>query len=364
MVRRDPYQVLGVPRDAEQETIKRAYHRLARRYHPDQNPGSSDAAERFQEAVEAHALLINPAARREYDRHGGPVEGRPGESQPDVGGSIRDLVGGVLDGIFGSGPEQTRGRDLRYTLELALSEACLGCEKTITFESLSTCVTCGGDGGKVGASRSAVRCQACDGRGRVKTGPPLLGASHTCTACKGRGRIITVPCETCEGEGVTERKRSFSVKVPPASVDGAIRVLKGQGGASRNGGLPGDLHILIRVAPHPLLRREGHDIWLELPLSLAQATLGAEITVPTLEGRVDLKIPPGAQPGKILVLEGRGVPKKDSSRGDLLVRLDLELPTDVTDRQRKLLEEFESMSGEKQSPKVANYAKKVKELGE
>jgi molecular chaperone DnaJ len=361
--KRDYYEVLGVARDATPDELKAAYRQLALRYHPDKNPGDHQAENNFKEVSAAYAVLSDPEKRARYDRFGPEAAG-----DPFAGGfpfaSVQELLGGLFGDLFGGAAKKKRGsqgRDLRYTLELALGEAAFGCEKVIAFQSRESCAACEGSGGRGGAT-GLRKCARCDGRGEVRVQQGFFTIGKACTACGGQGRTVADPCPECGGQGTVARKRDFTVKIPGGTSDGAVRTVRGQGEPGRRGSPAGDLHIIVRVAPHPLFERQGDDLSCEVPLSFAQAALGTQIDVPTLDGQVKMKVPPGTQSGRIFRLKGKGIPRGTGVRGDQHVRVVIETPQSLTDRQRQLLEEFEREGQLDATPRRQGFLEKVRQL--
>jgi molecular chaperone DnaJ len=361
VVRRDPYQVLGVVRDVDGEGLKKAYRRLARQYHPDQNPDDPQAVGCFREVVEAYALLSDPGKRAAYDRHGRPGTVPPATSAVEIAESVRDVVGGWLGDLLGAEKKTQRGRDLSYTLTLSFAEAMLGCERTITFESPVQCPACAGDGTAPGAPGATVQCRRCEGSGRVTAGPAILGVSRTCGLCGGKGKRVGRPCETCGGAGTIKKTKYFSVKVPPCTEDGTVRMVRGHGAPGRNGGPPGDLQVLLRVKPHPLLRRKGNKIVCEVVASWKEAALGGAIAVPTLDGVVEMTLPPATRSGRTFLLEGCGM-WHGEHRGTQEVTVIVETPQKLDGEQRDLLVGLDAKLRPEQTPLKRAYKAKLKEV--
>jgi molecular chaperone DnaJ len=355
--KRDYYEVLGVPRDADAATLKRAYRELALKYHPDQNPGNKDAEERFKEVSEAYTVLSDPDKRARYDRRGFEgVSGGDAGFGVDVA-SFTELFENLFGDLFGRKKKQP-GRDLRYTLELSFEEAALGVKKVITVPAKSECGECGGTGGKGGEAGLRV-CSTCSGKGEVKVQQGFFSLSKPCTTCQGAGKIVVEACPACKGSGTVEKERQFDIAIPPGTEDGATRRVAGQGEPGRRGGSPGDLHVIVRVKPHPIFRREADVIVCEVPISMTQAALGAVVEVPTLDGKVEMRVPPGTQSGAIFRLRKKGLPQGRGARGDAHVRLLVETPMALTDRQRQLLEELARTLGPEQGPQQAAFRDKL-----
>jgi molecular chaperone DnaJ len=368
MAKRDYYEVLGVAREASEADIKKAYRRLAMKYHPDRNPDDTDAAELFKEASEAYEVLGDAEKREAYDRFGHAGVGGPGGMGAGfAGGSFSDIFGDVFGDIFGGGRARSsvqRGSDLRYNLELDLEQAVSGDTVEIRVPVLSSCEDCDGSGSRPG-SRPAT-CPDCGGAGQVRVAQGFFSLQQTCPRCRGAGKIITDPCGSCAGRGRVEKRKTLSVRIP-AGVDTGDRIrLAGEGEAGFNGGPPGDLYVQIEVREHPIFVREGKNLFCEVPIDFVDAALGGELEVPTLNGRVKLKIPPETQTGKLFRLRGKGVtPVRGGGVGDLLCRVAVETPVNLSERQKQLLREFQASladGGEKHSPKGSSWFKGVKDF--
>jgi molecular chaperone DnaJ len=364
--KRDCYEVLGVSRSASDDELKKAYRKLAMKYHPDRNPGDKEAEELFREASASYQILSDPERRAQYDRFGhGAFEQGGGAGGFDFGGGgFEDIFGDIFGDFFGGGRGRTRarrGEDLRYDLEIKFEEAVFGVEKIINIPRLAACEGCNGKGTKDGTERAT--CSACRGSGQVRFQQGFFTIAKTCGQCNGHGSVIRDPCRSCSGSGVMQKTHSLNIKIP-AGVDNSSRLkLRTEGEAGRSGGPAGDLYVVISVADHPLFVRQDKDILCEVPIGFPQATLGAEIEVPTLEGKVKLKIPPGTQSGGTFRLKGKGAPDlRGRSRGDQLVRVTVEVPRKLNARQRELLEEFARCSGEEVNPLSKGFFDKVKEM--
>jgi molecular chaperone DnaJ len=358
--KRDYYDILEVARDATDAEIKRAFRQLALRHHPDKNPDDRAAEERFKEANEAYAILSDPDKRAAYDRFGHAAFGAPGAG-PAAGFGVSDVLDNFLD-LLGRKRRQAAGRDLRYTLEVSFEEAAFGAEKTIHFPTRKDCDGCGGSGAKAATGLRA--CPGCGGRGEVRVKQGLFTLPRTCTTCGGTGKIVIDPCPRCEGSGLLRVEREFAVKIPSGTADGDVRRVAREGEPGRGGGAPGDLHVVVRVKPHPLFERQGFDVICDIPVSFPQAALGAQVDVPTLDGKVKMRIPEGTQSGKTFRLRGKGIPRGDGRpRGDQHVKVTVETPTNLTARQRELLEELAHETGEAIGyPRKKNFLDKVREL--
>lgn len=365
---RDPYEILGVDRSATQDEIKAAFRRQAQLHHPDKNPGDAGAQERFKQLNAAYQILSDPEKRATFDRFGlgGFGGGAPGAGP--FGGAPFDISDLNIDGIFGDllgalGVKvQGRGA-LQKEVKLTFEEAAFGCTKEITYERNETCGDCAGSGSAPGAE--VERCSACGGRGRVRFQQGMLpiAIERTCSRCRGTGRIVTSPCASCRGAGLVTKSKTLEVVFPPGIENGASRVVDRAGNVARPGGNAGDLEIVVRVAPHELFRRVGDDVVCAMPISFAQAALGGELEIPTLEGKGKLRIPPGTQPGAVLRVRGKGIPKRvTGGRGDQLVEVTVEIPTQLTAKQKELIQMLAEDMGESVQPQQASFMEKLKSL--
>jgi molecular chaperone DnaJ len=357
-VKRDYYEVLGVPRDADAARLKKAYRELALKFHPDQNPENPDAEAAFKEVSEAYTVLSDPDKRARYDRRG--FDGAAGDFGLDLS-AFTELFESLFGDLFGKrkGGEKLPGRDLRYTLELKFEEAALGVSRTIRFPSRGECEACGGAGGRGGAAGMRP-CAACNGRGEIKVQQGFFTLSKRCAACGGLGRVVGDPCPACGGAGTVDKEREFEVTIPAGAEDGSTRRVAGQGEPGRNGGPAGDLNLIVRVKPHPIFRREGNVVVCDVPIGVAEAALGAVIQVPTLDGRVEMRVPPGTQSGTLFRMRNKGI-GRPGGRGDAHVRVVVETPTDLTAEQRRLFGELQASLGEAQAPGQKQFLAKVKE---
>jgi molecular chaperone DnaJ len=369
MAKRDYYEVLGVSKSASADEIKKAYRRLAMKHHPDRNKDDSDASEvRFKEAKEAYEVLKDDEKRAAYDQFGHDgLRGGPGGQGGFGAEGFGDIFGDVFGDIFGGarrggGPQVFRGADLGYELKLDLETAVAGESVTIDVPTQVSCDTCDGSGAKKGSE--PVTCSTCGGAGQVRMQQGFFSIQQTCPACKGAGTTISDPCTDCHGRGRVRQTRTLSVKVPAGVDDGDRIRLSGEGEAGRNGGPAGDLYVEIRVEPHKLFEREGSNISCEVPVSIATATLGGEVELPTLDGTVALKVPAGTQSGKVFRLRGKGVTTvRDPRQGDLFAKVAVETPVHLTAEQRELLEKFDDLvraGGEKHSPRAGGWIDTVK----
>jgi molecular chaperone DnaJ len=338
---RDHYQVLGIERSASPAEIKAAYRRLALKWHPDRNPGDLAAEEHFKEVSMAYAVLGDDDKRGRYDRFGAAVADAPFGLDDNLR-SATDFFDAIFGDLFGLGRKRTAGQDLRYTLELDFEEAALGCEKTIRFQRQEDCRQCSGTGAEGGAA-GLVSCARCGGQGFVRGKTGFLPTKRECLACGGAGETPRVRCQGCTGTGLVEREREFVVRVPAGSLAGAAQRLSGQGAPGRRGGPAGDLNVSVRVRPHAFLREEGGVLVCELPISPAEAALGADVDVPLLDATVRMKVPPGTQSGTLLRLRSRGIPRAEPQpRGDAHVRIVVETPATLGDEARELYRKLDA----------------------
>jgi molecular chaperone DnaJ len=357
---RDYYDVLGVPRSADQAEVKRAFRKLAMEYHPDRN-SAPDAAEKFKEINQAYEVLGDEQKRAMYDRFGhAGVDGRGAGAGGFDGFTHFEGFGDIFDAFFGGGGRRggrrgpQRGSDLRYNLRLTFEEAVFGCEKEIEYQRLERCETCAGSGSEPGTN--PVVCPECNGVGEIRRAQQSFFGRFvnvmTCPRCQGEGRVVTNPCAGCRGTGRTRETRRVVVKVPAGVEDGSQIRLSGEGEAGPRGGEAGSLYVALNVEPHERFQRAGDHIVLELPVNIAQAALGAEVTIPTLDGEMQLEVPAGTQSGEDFVIRGKGVPRlRGGGRGDMIVRVTVVVPEELTDEQRRLLEELAETMGTPVLPK-------------
>ncbi|WP_018953506.1 molecular chaperone DnaJ [Thioalkalivibrio sulfidiphilus] len=366
MAKRDYYEILGVAKNASEAELKKAFRRLAMKHHPDRNPGDKESEEKFKEAKEAYEVLADPQKRAAYDQfgHAGVSSsagggGRGGASFSDI---FEDIFGDIFGGGRGGGSRVYRGSDLQYNLELTLEEAVFGTEVKIRVPSLVECAECHGSGAEKGTAPET--CGTCGGVGQVRMQQGFFSVQQTCPRCHGTGKVITHPCKACHGQGRIEEHKTLSVKVP-AGVDSGDRIrLSGEGEAGINGGPPGDLYVQIHVKAHKLFTRKGNDLMCEVPISFATAALGGELEIPTLDGRVNLKIPEETQSGRLFRLRGKGVKSvHGGAQGDLICRVSVETPVNLTKRQKELLKELDETmkaGGTRHSPQEEGWLDGVK----
>ncbi len=354
----DLYETLGVDKKATQAEIKKAYRRLARKYHPDANPGDKDSESRFKEISAAYDVLSNPEKRKQYDAGPQQFFGGGGGSGFDAsmfeeafrrgafggGGSgfnIFDLFGG---GAYGPGQAPARGADLTYVLNLSFDDSLRGVTARISVDKDVSCPVCGGSGAAPGTS--PVTCPQCSGRGTIAQNQGFFALSQPCPRCGGRGSIIESPCLRCGGVGITRATKKYTVKIPAGVKTGSKIRLKGKGQLSAAGGQPGDLYVKVQVAPSPLFHRRGDDLLLEVPVSFSEAALGAKVEVPTTNGNISLKVPKGTPNGKTFRVKGKGVPRIRGGSGDLLVKINVTVPARLNKEQRQALEKFAALNHE------------------
>ncbi len=373
MTKRDYYEVLGVERDANAEEIKKAYRKLAIKFHPDKNPGDKTAEEKFKEIGEAYEALSDPQKRAAYDQYGHAAfdprlrGGGRGGGFHDPFDLFREVFGGgggsIFEDLFGSGNRDSsgpqRGSDLRYDLEISFEEAVLGCEKEITVTKLDPCDVCRGSGAETGSSSKV--CSTCGGRGQVIMSRGIFSIAQTCSRCEGAGRVIEKPCPTCRGAGRRERTSKIKIKIPAGVDTGARLRSSGNGEAGVRGGHQGDLYIVLHVRAHEIFRREGDDLVCEVPISFVDAALSADLEVPTLTGKALIKIPAGTQNGTVFRLKGKGVRNVQGyGHGDLHVRVAVEVPTRLNPAQKAKLQEFAALCDQNVNPISKSFFEKAK----
>ena len=374
MAKRDLYEVLGVNRDASEDELKKAYRKLAMKFHPDRNPDNKEAEEKFKEGKEAYEILTDANKRAAYDRYGhegvNPSMGGGGSGQGFDG--FADAFGDIFGDIFGGGgggggrgrSNVYRGADLRYNLEISLEEAARGAEKTIRIPAQEECEPCHGTGAKPGTQPKT--CPTCGGAGQVRIQQGFFSIQQTCPKCHGSGRIIPEPCTSCGGAGRVKRQKTLEVKIP-AGIDNGMRLRHGgQGEPGVNGGPAGDLYVEIHIKQHAVFQRDGDDLHCEMPISFTTAALGGEIEIPTLDGAANIRIPAETQSAKVFRLRGKGIRNvRSHAPGDLMVHVIVETPVKLTDRQKELLREFgdiASSNAERHNPKAKSWMDKVKDF--
>ncbi len=364
--KRDYYEVLGVSHEATDQEIKSAYRKLALKYHPDKNPNDKSAEENFKEAAEAYSVLSDPEKRARYDRFGhSGLQGGFSGFDPATFGDFGDILGeffGFGD-VFGQrrrgGPE--RGTDLRYDLKVSFREAAFGLKTKIKIPRQETCGSCDGRGTAKG--KSPVTCSACHGTGQVRYQQGFFSISRTCGQCNGAGKIIRDPCETCRGRGRINKEKVLEIKIPAGVDNGARLRIQGEGESGLRGGPAGDLYVVIYVEEHPFFQRQGNNIYCQIPIGVTQAVLGAEITVPTLEGEEKLKIPEGTQSGSVFRLRNKGIVSLgERGRGDQFVTVNVAIPTKLTKEQRESWQALAQMSKDDENDQARNLFEKVKDI--
>ncbi|MCX7974823.1 MAG: molecular chaperone DnaJ [Candidatus Aminicenantes bacterium] len=358
MTKKDYYEILGISRNATQEEIKKAYRRMALKYHPDRNPGNKEAEEKFKEAAEAYSVLADPQKRAIYDRYG--HEGLRGEGFTGFTGfesSLFEEFADILGSFFGFSdfftsqerkgrPSPQRGRDLVMEVEISLEEAANGVEKEIKLNRPEICPFCHGQGHEPGTKPSL--CPICHGRGQIRSQHGFVIITRTCSHCGGEGEIITTPCRECQGTGRIKHKKTLKVRIPAGIEDGARLRIEGEGEPGEKGGYAGDLYIVISIKPHEFFLREGNNLICEIPISVTQAALGASIEIPTIDGGSEiLRIPAGTQSGHVFKIKGKGIKDiRGRGRGDLLIKVFVKTPRDLTKEQKELLRELARQWGE------------------
>lgn len=368
--KRDYYEILGITRTASEQEIKSSYRKLAMQYHPDRNPGNPQAEDKFKEASEAYSVLIDSEKRSRYDQfgHAGLGNGGFGGFDPSAFTDFSDIFGDLFGDFFGVNVNRGRGRshaqkgaDTRADLTLAFEEAAFGKKTEVRVRRYETCEQCNGSGAAPG--KGPVTCSTCGGHGQVRYQQSFFSVARTCPSCGGMGRVIADPCTRCKGEGRQARERVVEVTVPPGVEDGTRMRYQQEGDAGANGGPAGDLYVLLHVKPHPFFEREGKDLACSVPVSISQAALGAEITIPLLDGEYKLKIPEGTQSGTVLRVRGKGLASiRGAGKGDLHVQIRVQTPTKLSKRQRELLAELAGTGGVENQPDPRSLFAKVKEI--
>lgn len=376
--KKDYYELLGIDRSSSEDEIKKAYRKMAKKYHPDLNPGDKQAEEHFKEVNEAYSVLSDAEKKARYDQFGhagvDPNYGAGGGAGGfgGFGGfeDLGDIFGSIFGGGFGGGRQANpnaprRGGDASANVNLSFEEAAKGCKKTIKVTRIETCSECSGSGAEKGSSPK--ECPTCHGTGQINvTQRTPFGAMRTqrvCDQCRGTGRIVEKPCHACAGKGRVRRTTEKEIDIPAGIDDGQIINLRGGGDSGVNGGPSGDLHVSTSVRPHPIFERDGFDVFCEIPISFTQAALGDEITVPTLDGKVKFKIHEGTQPGDEFKLSGKGIKRLNyGGRGDQYVKINVEIPKDLTAAQKKMLQDFEASCSDKNFKRKKGFVEKLKDL--
>ncbi len=375
--KRDFYEVLGVQKGASDDEIKKAYRKMAKEYHPDLHPGDKEAEARFKEVGEAYEVLSDPQKKARYDQFGHAgvdpnfgAGGAGGWGGADVDfGDIGDIFSSIFGGGFGGGGRRQnpnaprRGSDAGATVIISFDEAAKGCKKKVPVQRIAPCGECGGNGAKKGTNPTT--CPECGGAGQVtrqqRTPFGVMQTQSACPRCQGRGKIIETPCPSCGGQGRVRQTEQVGINIPAGIDDGQVINIPGKGNAGINGGPAGDLQVQVSVRPHPLFERDGYNIWYELPITYAQACLGAEVDIPTLDGRMSHTIKEGTQPGDVLRVKGKGIPYLNGrGTGDLLLKIVVEVPKNLNSEQKKLLRQFEDATGDKNYQKRKSFFDKIK----
>ncbi len=374
--KRDYYEVLGVSKGASDDEIKKAFRQSAKKYHPDLHPGDKDCEEKFKEVNEAYEVLSDSEKRARYDQFGhagvdpnfGAGGGSPFGQDMDIGDIFNSFFGGFggFGGRRNSNPNAPRrGADVEANLFIDFEEAAKGCKKTVTYQNIETCSDCHGTGADKGSTPKT--CSACGGSGRVtinqRTPFGVVQTQRTCDACKGRGKIVEKPCKKCNGNGRVRVKKNVEVTVPAGISDNQILNVGGRGNNGINGGSSGDLHVYVNVRPHPVFERKGNDVWCDMPITFAQAALGAEIIVPTLDGKVSYTVHEGTQPGDIFKLKGKGIQNINGrGKGDQYVRVSIEVPKNLSKEQKELIRKLDETATDKNYAKRKTFRDKIKNM--
>jgi molecular chaperone DnaJ len=371
-MKRDYYEVLGVPRNVSEQDLKKAYRNLALKHHPDRNPeGQKEAEEKFKEITEAYSVLADKDKRARYDKYG--HDGiKMGEGFPGFDASIFSDFGDIFSDFFGFGDifgtgrsrgrrVERRGADLRYDLEIEFHEAAFGTETKVKFDRSETCGECGGSGAKKGSGPET--CPTCRGAGQVRYNQGFLSIARTCSQCGGAGEVIKNPCNECRGSGVVKKEKTLKVTIPAGIENGNRIRLPGEGDAGPRGAIHGDLYVVVHVSDHELFKRDGSDLYCEIPVTYPQAALGASITIPTMNGDASLKIPAGTSGGTVFRLKSKGIPKlRGSGTGDLYVKVMIHIPTSPNSEEKKLIKKLDEIYNQKADPSASDFYKKVKKL--
>jgi molecular chaperone DnaJ len=375
MAKRDYYETLAVNRDASENDIRKAYRKLAMKYHPDRNPDNPKAEEQFKEAKEAYEILSDGQKRGAYDQFGhagvDPTHGAAYGAGAGFSGGFADAFSDIFGEIFGGGGGAARGgrsgvyrgADLRYNLEIGLEEAARGTDTKIRIPTLEACETCHGSGAKAGTQPQT--CPSCNGRGEVRMQQGFFSLAQTCPRCHGSGKIVGSPCASCQGVGRMKKQKTLSVKIPAGVDDGDRIRLSGEGEHGVNGGPTGDLYVVIQIRPHAVFTRDHGDLHCEMPVSFTTAALGGEIEIPTLDGHAKIKVPSETQSGQVFRLRGKGIKAlRSSSHGDLMCHVVVETPVKLTDRQKEVLRELERLNqqDDRHNPRAKSWMSKVREF--
>ncbi len=376
--KRDYYEVLGIGKSASEDEIKKAYRQLAKKYHPDLNPDDKAAEAKFKEVNEAYEVLSDGDKRARYDQFGHAgvdpnFGGGAGGGNPfqGAGFDIGDIFDSFFGGGFGGGRRQNpnaprQGSDVQANIAISFEEAAKGCKQTVEYQQIEQCEDCHGTG--AAESTSPKTCPNCNGTGQVRVSQRtpfgVMQSNHTCDRCRGTGKIIEKPCRTCDGKGRVRRRKTIEVTVPAGISDEQILNVSGKGNAGSNGGPNGDLHVYVSVRPHPVFQRRGNDVWCEMPITFTQAALGADVEVPTLDGRVSYHVHEGAQPGDVFRLKGKGIQNLHNPRmrGDQYVQVTVEVPKNLNKRQKEILAELDNNTDDKNYQKRKSFFSKLKDM--
>jgi len=374
--KRDYYEVMGVPKNATDDEIKKAYRKLAKKYHPDLNPGDKSAEAQFKELNEAYEVLSDKDKKARYDQFGhagvdpnfggGAGGGSPFAGDIDLGDIFNSFFGGGFGGGRAANPNAPRrGGDTEATVNISFEEAAKGCKKNIAYQKVEPCSDCSGTGAQKGTS--AKTCSNCGGTGQVRinqrTPFGTVQTSRSCDRCGGTGKVIESPCKTCGGTGRVRKQKTIEINVPAGIDNEQVLSVSGQGNAGVNGGPSGDLRVYVNVRPHPIFERRGNDVWCEIPITFTQASLGAEVVVPTIDGRVSYSVREGTQPGDVFKLKGKGIPHiSGRGRGDQFVRVTVEVPKNLSQKQKSILQEFDSVAEDKNYQKRKTFFDKIKTM--
>lgn len=372
--RKDLYEALGLQKGASEEEIKKAYRKLAKKYHPDLNPGDKTAEEKMKEVNAAYEILSDPEKKARYDQFGhAGVDPSYGGGGGQYSGFEDFDLGSIFDSFFGGGMGggQTRrsgprkGESIRASVTLTFEEAAFGCQKQITVNRVETCPDCGGSGAKAGTS--AETCPDCHGTGQIKTTQRtilgMMSTSSPCPRCRGTGKIIKEPCPTCRGAGSMRKQRTVTVQIPAGIDHGQTISVRGEGSAGQNGGPAGDIFVTVNVAPHEIFKRRGQDVMVELPVTFVQAALGAELEAPSIDGKISYTMPEGTQPDTVFRIRGKGIPNLNGrGRGDQFIKVKIEIPRNLTREQKELLRQFEETVGDAQFGEKKGFFEKMKDL--
>ena len=372
--RKDLYEALGLQKGASDEEIKKAYRKLAKKYHPDLNPGDKTAEEKMKEVNAAYEILSDPEKKARYDQFGhAGVDPSYGGGGGQYSGFEDFDLGSIFDSFFGGGmgggqPRRSgprKGESIRASVTLTFEEAAFGCQKQITVNRVETCPDCGGSGAKAGTS--AETCPDCHGTGQIKTTQRtilgMMSTSSPCSRCRGTGKIIKDPCPSCRGAGSLRKQRMITVQIPAGIDHGQTISVRGEGNAGQNGGPAGDIFVTVNVTPHEIFKRRGQDVMVELPVTFVQAALGAELEAPSIDGKISYNMPEGTQPDTVFRIRGKGIPNLNGrGRGDQFIKVKIEIPRNLTREQKDILRQFEETAGDAQFGEKKGFFEKMKDL--